>query len=215
MTTYYLDIETTGTDPELDKIITIQFLPRNINDYNSLNKPESFSWGNLVVLKEWESSEEDIVKKFHKMFFGTGVWDFIPLGTNLMFEFNFLFKKFKKYNLRCPEFLDYIYKKPSIDIRGILLMSNNLNFKDSGLEKFSEKKIDGSQVPGWYEKKDYDKIIDYINMETDSFKIFVDKCLNEFPNIIKKKVQHPCSRCGKEMNEDEYECLGHCMECED
>lgn len=217
MTIYYLDIETTGIDPESDKIITIQFLPRNIESYNSLNMPETFSWGKLTILEEWESSEENIVKILHGLLIKKGVWDFIPFGTNLMFEFNFLFKKFKKYNLNCPEFLDWIYKKPFIDIRSTLLLCNDLSFKNSGLDKFSDKKIDGSQIPEWYKKKEYNKILDYIEKETDSFKNLVDKCLNEFPKIIKKKDEkkYYCRKCKKEISKEEYEALGICSNCED
>ena len=56
MTSYYLDIETTGFDPKFDKIITIQ--------YQQLDIASGKPIGNLIILKEWESSEKEILKKF-------------------------------------------------------------------------------------------------------------------------------------------------------
>ena len=54
MTEYYFDIETTGWDPVVDKIITIQW--------------QKLSYGRGVgpvnILKEWESSEKEILEEF-------------------------------------------------------------------------------------------------------------------------------------------------------
>ena len=52
MTEYYFDIETLGTDPQDDKIITIQY--QKLEDGQPVE--------DMVILKEWESSEGDIVK---------------------------------------------------------------------------------------------------------------------------------------------------------
>ena len=77
MGNYYLDIETTGLDPEKDKILTIQ--------YQELDRNKGEAVGELVVLKEWESSEKEILRKF---LFETYILDeypfsFIPTGYNL------------------------------------------------------------------------------------------------------------------------------------
>ena len=69
MTEYYLDIETTGLDPNSDQIITIQY-----------QKLEPL--GKLKVLKSWESSESQIIEEFLEIFVKEGkeTWNFIPVG---------------------------------------------------------------------------------------------------------------------------------------
>ena len=53
---YYLDIETAGKDPMQDKIITIQ--------YQELDRYTANPVDSLKILKEWESDEKTILKKF-------------------------------------------------------------------------------------------------------------------------------------------------------
>ena len=53
---YYLDIETTGLDELHNKIITIQYMELDRNT----GKPV----GPLKILKEWESDEKTILKRF-------------------------------------------------------------------------------------------------------------------------------------------------------
>ncbi|HLC37158.1 MAG TPA: hypothetical protein VJJ53_00015, partial [Candidatus Nanoarchaeia archaeon] len=56
---YYLDLETQGLNPETDKIVTLQ--------YQQLNS-EGDPVGNLVILKEWELGEEELIKRFLTVF---------------------------------------------------------------------------------------------------------------------------------------------------
>ena len=56
MASYYLDIETTGLNPKVDKIITIQFQQLDMNTGSPV--------GELIILKEWESSEKEMLKQF-------------------------------------------------------------------------------------------------------------------------------------------------------
>ena len=84
---YYLDIETTGFSELDDKIITIQYM--QLDDITG--KPV----GPLNILKEWESDEKTILKKFIS---DSGVADkypfaFIPVGFNLPFEHNFIWQR--------------------------------------------------------------------------------------------------------------------------
>ena len=53
---YYLDIETTGLDPFRGKIITIQYMELERNTAKPVSP--------LKILKEWESDEKTIIKKF-------------------------------------------------------------------------------------------------------------------------------------------------------
>ncbi len=162
MAMYYLDIETTGFNPEEDKILTIQY--QRLDDRNKGNQV-----GELIILKEWESSEEEIVKKFFNIFITESNWDFIPVMQNHLFEFKFLFNKFKKYCDWNIDVLNFMFNKPFLDIKYTLIMSNNLSFKNAGLNKFTNKLGDGKMVPEWYKDKQYDKIEDYIKQEADSF----------------------------------------------
>lgn len=160
---YYLDIETTGFNPKEDKIITIQY--RRIDDRGELGK----QIGDLIILKEWESSEEEIVKRFYNVFMTENVWEFIPVMQNHLFEFKFLFEKFKKYCGWNQDIMDYMFSKPLLDIKYTLIMKNNLSFKNSGLNKMTGKTMDGKQIPIWYQNKEYDKIIEYVKMEENAF----------------------------------------------
>ena len=56
MGNFYLDIETTGLDPNVDEIITIQF--------QELGRNSGEAIGPLVILKSWESSEKEIIQRF-------------------------------------------------------------------------------------------------------------------------------------------------------
>ena len=74
---YYLDVETTGIDPSKDNIVTIQYQP-----LGSRGEPI----GKLTILKEWESSEEEIVRKFHPILMDSNVWNFTPVIHNIFFD---------------------------------------------------------------------------------------------------------------------------------
>jgi len=161
---YYFDIETTGCDESKHKIITIQ--------YQRLDEFTGQPLGDLVILKEWGSSEKDILTKFIPIFIGEKPFDFIPIGDNLPFDFEFMRAKSEKYGLRKLE-IDYLYKiKPTIDLKPILVMVNKGRFTGydkvwkSGLEA---KGLRNELVPQWYESKQYDKIIEYITAERDAF----------------------------------------------
>lgn len=159
---YYLDIEALGFDYENDEIISIQ--------YQKLDK-EGKPIEDLVILKAWESSEEDIIRKFYKVFMTSNPFDFTAIGCNLIYDLSFIFSKFKKYNLPLKsDFMSFMYRdKPHIDIKYPLIIANNLDFKGSGLDKMTNKKIDGKIIPEWHKNKDYGKIEEYIKDEAKSF----------------------------------------------
>ncbi len=160
MAQYYLDIETEGFNPENDKIITIQF--QELDGYGKAK-------GSLIILKEWEMGEAEMIRVFYKKLFGISVWDFIPIGTNLNFDLTFLWAKFKKYELDVVSLDKYLYIKPLVDIKYSLIIGNNLEFKDSGLDKMTNKETDGRNIPIFYKNKEFDKIEKYVVQETESF----------------------------------------------
>ncbi len=159
MGNFYLDIETTGLNPNVDNIVTIQ--------YQELGRSNGEAVGELIILKAWESSEKEIIKKFlsETSFLDEYNFSFIPVGYNLGFEHNFLKKRAEIHGL--PE-ID-ILGKPFIDLHAIGILMNGGEFKGSGLNKITGKDRDGMMVPIWYKVGDYDKIVEYVEMETREF----------------------------------------------
>jgi len=163
LTQYYFDTETTGTDPTEHKIITIQ--------WQELDERTGEPIDELQILKEWESSEKKILKEFLPKIQCNYPWDFIIVGKNLLFDFNFLEHRIKKYGLAgkdgCKEFnLAHVYSRVFIDLKHPLILMNNVQFPewDRVLDK------DGSLakvcVPDLYKAKKYTEIIKYIKKET-------------------------------------------------
>lgn len=178
MANYYLDIETTGLDPKTDSIITIQF--QELDRFGNAK-------GKLIILKSWDSSEKEIVNHFIQIYKGDSPnkFNFIAIGFNLSFEHKFLKEKAKQYGFGDFDILD----NPSIDLKPIGVLMNNGNFKDSGLDKISGKETDGKLVPEWYKNQEYDKIIEYITMETREFvKLYAWLC-KEMPDCLTKFKQ--------------------------
>jgi len=179
---WYLDIETEGLNPIEDKIITIQY--QKVDNYGN---PIS----DLVILKEWEEGEEQIVKKFYNLFITNNPFFFIPIMQNHLFDFRFLIEKFKKYGLSLNKSeIDFLYTIPLIDIHSILVIMNGMNFKGSGLSDMTEKRERGDFIPNLYKIKEYAKIETYIKQETESFlKAFKILCIElpKLKSLIQKK----------------------------
>ncbi|MFQ6128031.1 MAG: hypothetical protein ACE5QW_03925 [Thermoplasmata archaeon] len=159
MTEYYFDVETEGTDPLVDKIITIQY--QQLSEGNAV--------GNFSVLKEWEEGEKRIVERILEEKILDPGWEFIPIGNNLRFDIVFVMEKAQQYGLQewsAGRVRQYFYAKPMIDIRSILILMNGGKFLGSGLDKFTGKGK-GAQIPIWYREKKYDEILEYIETEKD------------------------------------------------
>jgi len=158
MAQFYFDIETTGLNPEQDKIISIQI--------QELDRNTGEKIGELIILKEWESSEKEILEEF---IYGSRIleypFNFIPVGYNLGFEHNFLVARTKINNLPPIDILN----NPFVDLRSIGVLMNRGEFKGSGLHKITGKKSDGSVLPDWYKNKEFEKILDYVKSEADEF----------------------------------------------
>lgn len=178
MTQFYFDIETTGFNPEEDKIITIQYQKLDFN-----GKPLE----DLKILKEWEVSEKDIIELFYRILRIEDNWGFIPIGTNLIFDLTFLWDKFKKYNLEVPSLSKFLYDKPLIDIKYSLIMANSLKFKGAGLDQMTNKESNGKMIPEWYEDKEYKKIENYVIKEAESFLEFFEKMVNKLKELKNEK----------------------------
>ena len=159
---HYFDIETYSPgdkpDPKTDKIISIQFQKIDLKTGKSLGK--------LQILKEWEESEEEIVREIHKWFF-TRPWQFIPIGFNLVFEWQFLEEKFKQYKIDSKE-ISKFYTYPQIDLKSIAIIKKG-SFFGASLSSISNKKDDGNVIKEFYENKEFDKIENYIKDEAKAF----------------------------------------------
>ncbi|MBD3406638.1 MAG: hypothetical protein GF411_11035 [Candidatus Lokiarchaeota archaeon] len=161
MTEYYLDIETLGVNPERNKLITIQ--------YQQLDTKTGKPTGPLTILKEWESSEKEMLRDFLDIINPDNAWDFIPVGYNLRFELYFLqarLRKILKLDLS-DEWL--YYDLPRIDVKSTIVMMNKGQFKGSSLEWFTKSELHDSQVSIWYARKEYHMIEEYIKDAANRF----------------------------------------------
>jgi len=173
---HYFDIETTGLDPERDKIITIQtqrLVGRTGEPIDEVN-----------ILKEWESSEKEIIKKMMPLLTCENPFDFIIVGKNLLFDFMFLNKRAEKYGLKGLD-MRCFYNRASLDLKPILVMINDGNFK--GYDKVLDKKgkLADVIVPKLYEEKKYREIVKYIKEEARTFTDAYQKLKKNMPSLAK------------------------------
>ena len=152
-------METTGINFDKDEIITIQW--QELDGYTG--KPI----GKLNILKRWDSSEEEILKKFQPNL-TCYLWDFIFIGKNLFFDFCMLNERLKHFklgeiDLRC------LNQRVSLDIKPILVLINDGNFK--GYDKVLPKTNPTTNdiIPKLFSEKKYPEIIKYIEDETKDF----------------------------------------------
>ncbi len=177
---HYFDIETYSPgdkpDSQTDKIITIQFQKIDLKTGEPI--------GRLQILKEWEEgSEEEMLKFIHKWFFTQNPWRFIPIGFNLNFEFKFLSAKFKQYNIDNREMGEYLENYPHIDLKPLAVIKKG-SFIGASLSSISDKQDDGHVIKEYYENKEYDKIINYVEVETKSFIELYKKIANNINNLL-------------------------------
>ena len=174
---YYLDIETTGLDELHDKIITIQYMELERNT----GKPV----GPLKILKEWESDEKTILKRFIEDFVPGNQWAFIPIGFNLQFEHKFLWQRCISNGLQPVDILN----GPFLDLKTVAVLMNKGEFKGASLHQMTNKPHGGGNIPQLYGEKKYDEIERYIKEETDGFTEFCSRIYEELPNLLKKFKQ--------------------------
>lgn len=155
---YYLDIETTGLDPKIDQILTIQFQKISVFTGKAI--------GPLNILTSWENSEEDIVKEIAMYMLDEYPWNFVPVGNNLTFEFKFLSNKFQKYLGQNID-VEFFVTRPHIDLKSVMILANSGKFK--GCHLVLGKQGSGSEVPIWYQNNEYQKILDYVVDEAKCF----------------------------------------------
>lgn len=179
MSHYYFDIETTGLNPLNDQILTIQ--------YQELDRVKGSPKGPLKIHKIWDDSqsEKGIISEFAKEILQSDPFSFVPVGNNLVFDFKFLSAKFTQYLSMDVDTL-YFLNRPHIDLKHVLILINNGNFK--GYHQLLGKSGQGKMVPYWYSQEQYDKIIDYVTNEATSFTKMCTKLQKLLPNLFNRRI---------------------------
>jgi len=174
---YYLDIETTGLDEVVDKIISIQYV--------ELERGTGKQIGDIKIFKEWEQGEEEMIRQFiiESPIANSYAFDFVSVGYNLGFEHKFLLEKTAKYKKLFPI---SVLSKPFIDLRSVGVLMNKGEFLGSGLDKMTGKPHTGSPIPEWYKLGEYEKIEEYIKNETKEFVKFYCWLHEELPLLRPK-----------------------------
>ena len=171
MTYYYLDIETTGFDEENDKIITIQYV--------ELDEKTAKPVGPLKILKEWESDEKTILKRFIEDFRPEYKWAFVPIGYGLSFEHKFFWQRCISNGLKPIGILT----RPFLDLMTVGVLLNGGSFKGAALDDLTSKSQDGSVIPGYYREKKYAEIERYVKDEIDGFCGLATKLFVKLPKL--------------------------------
>lgn len=161
LTLFYFDQETTGDDPQQDKILTVQL--RQLDD--GLEPVGSFQ-----IMAEWEWGEKQIVQMALEKGILQPNWDFVPVGNRVRFDLTFLIERATKWGLLrwdAAALKFYWYTKPMLDLQPILILMNRGKFSGSSLHAFSDKEP-GSRIPALYLKGAHAEIIEYVTKEQEA-----------------------------------------------
>ena len=112
--------------------------------------------GELNILKEWESSEKEILAEFADKVTLTDPYPFtfILIGYYLGFEHKFLSYRSDFHKIFPIE----ITTRPHIDLHQLAILLNGGEFKGTKLNDMTNKPSDGRSIPTWYENKEFGKI---------------------------------------------------------
>jgi hypothetical protein len=167
-------METTGLEPSIDQIITIQ--------YAELDEKSLDPIGELMILKVWDMSEKELLKTFldGSLFFDEN-FTFIPIGNNIIFDILFLHTRSVYHGLTNVPLWKVLHEKPFIDLKPIAVMMNGMEFRgyDRIIDKYGNIEHKGYEIPKLYSEKRYNEIIKYIKDEYDSTLKFMKDVLSK------------------------------------
>ena len=140
LTLFYFDQETTGDDPQQDRIVTVQYhqLDENLEPV-----------GMFQIMTEWEWGEKQIIQMTLEKGILQPTWDFVPVGNRLRFDLTFLIERATKWNLIQWDMATlkyYWFTKPVLDLQPVLILMNRGEFSGSSLHAFADKDP-GARVP--------------------------------------------------------------------
>lgn len=161
MTLFYFDQETTGDDPQQDRIVTAQYQQLDDN-----LEPA----GIFQIMAEWEWGEKEIIRLILEKGVLEPNWDFVPVGNRLRFDLTFLIERATRWNLIKWDMatLKYFwFTKPILDLQSVLILMNRGQFSGSSLHSFADKEP-GSRIPALYRKGAFPEIIAYVTQEHDA-----------------------------------------------
>ncbi len=161
LTLFYFDQETTGDDPQMDRIVTVQLQPLD-DDLRPT--------GPLQVLAEWEWGEKQILQMAIEKGILQPNWDFVPVGNRLRFDLTFLIERATTWKLIDWDLATlkyYWFTKPFLDLQPVLVLMNRGRFAGSSLHAFADKDP-GARVPALYRAGSFPEIIDYVTREHEA-----------------------------------------------
>jgi len=161
LTLFYFDQETTGDDPQQDRIVTVQF-----HQLDDRLEPV----GLFQIMVDWEWGEKEMLRLILEKGILQPNWDFVPVGNRLRFDLTFLIERATKWNLIKWDMATlkyYWFTKPYLDLQPVLILMNRGQFTGSSLHVFADKEP-GARVPALYRKGAYADIIDYVTQEHDA-----------------------------------------------
>ncbi len=191
MTTYFLDIETRAkeegiVDPETDEIVSIQYVPF----YEDSGKPID----NLKILGTWDSSERQALSSFLDV---TGwldanpdPWKFIPASTNLDYDMLVIWYRTKKVLHKEIPLKFLISSLPKIDLKGMMIVLNNGQFKGSGfMELFAGVNGYNQALLQLRKAKDWEQVTKMYSGEATLFLTMYKELVTKMPAWFDKNIR--------------------------
>jgi hypothetical protein len=158
---YYLDLETTGDDPQQDRIVTVQY-QRLADDLTP--------GGAFQIVAEWEWGEKQVIQVALDKGILEPTWDFVPVGNRLRFDLTFLIERATKWKLidwDMAKLKYFWFTKPYVDLGTVLVMMNRGSLAGSSLHTFADKES-GARVPKMYREGRYADVIEYVTKERNA-----------------------------------------------
>lgn len=179
MQTWYLDLETDGTDPHAGRILTIQ--THRIQDGRAV--------GSTRVQTVWDGGEAHLVRTFlEETDFFRDPWAFVPVGFNLGYDLKWLFVKGKQHGILPKHSRFEAVEKPRIDLRDVAVMMNGGRLKGARLEMFSPKMGSGDLVEKALAAEDRGSIVAYVQQETAAFLTLYEALAEAMPRFWRETV---------------------------